>query len=94
MTRLQLDTTTASGGTPLDYEEQSRTNGAADRHLFPGLEVSFFPSVVTRSQAYYWSRFWQEGEAEALREIEAGESVRFDNPSDAVRWLLSADNDD
>ena len=93
MTHVLLDTTSESGGTPLGYEHLSRTNGAPDKGLLPGVTLSFFPSVVTRPQAYYWSKVWQEGEAEALSEIQAGETVRFDNPRDAVRWLLAADDD-
>jgi hypothetical protein len=43
---------------------------------------------VPRSQLYYWTRRWQEDEAEAVAELERGEGVGFDDPRDAIRWLL------
>lgn len=49
------------------------------------------PLFIPRSQAYYWTREWQEGEAEALAELERGEGVVFEDPKEAVRWLNSDD---
>jgi len=50
------------------------------------------PPVISRSQAYYWSVAWQMGEKEALQELARGEGRRFDDPTEAIRWLLSDDN--
>lgn len=43
--------------------------------------------VVDRSQAYFWSRQWQEGEQEAQGDIENGRVHRFDNIEDALQFL-------
>jgi hypothetical protein len=49
---------------------------------------------VPRSQAYYWTRRWQEGERESLEAQASGEAVIFDSddPTDIIRWLLEADD--
>ncbi len=48
------------------------------------------PLVIPDSQEYYWTAEWQDGEREALAEIAAGQSKKFDSTQDAVRWLLRA----
>jgi hypothetical protein len=50
------------------------------------------PASIRSDQAYYWTREWQEGEADAEAEIQAGDTRVFDGPGDAVRWLLSTDD--
>ncbi len=47
------------------------------------------PAAIPASQLYYWTGAWQRGEREALEAIERGDSREFDNPRDAIRWLLS-----
>jgi hypothetical protein len=51
------------------------------------------PPVLTASQAYYWTHVWQQGEREALAELREGKGRVFSDPGDAIRWLLSADDD-
>ena len=51
--------------------------------------VLTLPVSVPRAQLYFWSRLWQEGEERALRDLAEGRSRRFDNPTEAIRWLLS-----
>ena len=51
------------------------------------------PVGVPRTQFYYWTRNWQEGEREALDALARGEFRRFENGDDAVRWLLSDDDE-
>lgn len=46
------------------------------------------PLDIPRSQVYYWTADWQEGEREALAEIARGEARYFATGTDAVRWLL------
>ena len=46
------------------------------------------PLFVPRSQLYYWTREWQDGEAEALREIAEGKCRTFKDGSAAAAWLL------
>jgi hypothetical protein len=50
------------------------------------------PAAIPASQLYYWTGAWQRGEREALDEIERGEGRYFDNPRDAIRWLLSSED--
>lgn len=47
---------------------------------------------VPREQLYYWSRQWQEDEALALEDLAEGRSREFSNGTEAVRWLLSAED--
>jgi hypothetical protein len=47
------------------------------------------PASVSRDQLYYWTYVWQEGIRASRAEIEAGEYHDFENPRDAIRWLLS-----
>lgn len=49
------------------------------------------PAMIPRSQAYYWSRAWQAGEAEALDDLRAGRSRAFDDPGALARYLLGTD---
>ncbi len=50
------------------------------------------PLAVSRAQACYWSRAWQEAEREALRELRTGQGRRFASADEAVAYLL-ADGD-
>jgi hypothetical protein len=50
------------------------------------------PFFVARSELYYWTRQWQEGEREALRDLAEGRSRRFPDGASAAEWLL-ADED-
>lgn len=49
---------------------------------------------IPRSQAYYWTATWQNGERETLRAYERGEGIRFSSGRDAAAWLLGDDEDD
>jgi hypothetical protein len=49
------------------------------------------PVAVSRGQAYYWSHTWQEAERESLEALVKGDAERFENPADAIRWLLGPD---
>ncbi len=51
-------------------------------HLLPKL-------AIDRSQAYFWSDRWQDGEREAQDDIENGRVSRFDNIDDALDFLDS-----
>jgi len=43
--------------------------------------------LVDRSQAYFWTRRWQEGERKADEDIRAGRVHRFDNAEKALKFL-------
>jgi hypothetical protein len=49
--------------------------------------------LMSRSQAYYWTRAWQAAEQESLAARAAGESRVFDSAEDAIRYLLSEEED-
>jgi hypothetical protein len=49
------------------------------------------PLFVPLDQAYYWTIDWQRAEAEAMREIADGQSLRFASGAAAAEWLLSDD---
>ncbi len=46
------------------------------------------PAFIPADQAYYWSVSWQESERQALADIENGRLRTFNDPNDAVRYLL------
>jgi hypothetical protein len=68
-----------SGGPEL-VELGGETYSTVRRHM---------PFFVARDQLYYWTREWQAGEAEALRDLEEGRSRRFPDGTSAADWLLS-----
>jgi len=43
--------------------------------------------LVDKSQAYFWSRKWQEGEREADEDIEAGRVRTFDSVGELIEDL-------
>ena len=51
------------------------------------------PPVMAGDQSYYWTETWQRDQAESLAEIGAGLVKRFDSSTDAIRWLLSEDDE-
>jgi hypothetical protein len=51
------------------------------------------PPVTSDGQAYYWTQIWQEGERESLAELAAGRGRIFHSPEEAIRYLLSTDDD-
>jgi antitoxin PrlF len=42
---------------------------------------------TTRSQAYFWTNRWQAGEQAAQKDIESGQTTRFDDIDDALEFL-------
>lgn len=50
------------------------------------------PASIPASEAYYWSRRWQEDEAASRAELAAGETTSFTSAADMVTWLLSDDD--
>ncbi len=50
--------------------------------------LRLIPKVaVDRSQAYFWSKRWQEGEKEAEEDIRVGRLHRFDDIDEALEFL-------
>ena len=47
--------------------------------------------IVPDEQLYYWSPEWQNAEHEAMGELRKGLGIQFDDPTEAIRWLLSDD---
>ena len=40
------------------------------------------------SEAFFWSPEWQQGEKEADEDWRTGNTESFENPEDAIRWLM------
>jgi AbrB family looped-hinge helix DNA binding protein len=50
--------------------------------------VRLIPKVaIDRSQAYFWTKRWQEGEREADEDIRAGRVKEFKTMEEAVEYL-------
>jgi len=43
--------------------------------------------AIDRSQAYFWTRRWQEGERQAEEDIKAGRVRKFANIDEAINYL-------
>lgn len=83
--RLELSTAKDKGAKEVRINPES-TSFPAPRSTY---RVPFF---ILRDQAYYWTREWQEGEAEADEEIRRGELQRFGSFEEALRWLDDAED--
>jgi hypothetical protein len=56
--------------------------------------IRFLPARwLPPDQEYYWTEEWQAGERETRAELGAGHGMRFESAEDAIRWLLSDDDD-
>lgn len=54
----------------------------------PDGTLRLIPKVaVDRSQAYFWTRRWQEGERQADEDIRTGRVRGFTSVDDAIRFL-------
>jgi len=52
--------------------------------------IRLIPQVtIDRSQAYFWTKRWQEGEHQADEDIKAGRVMKFDNVDDLITDLES-----
>ena len=71
-----------SGGTA----RAETAEGATNRHE---AQPPSMPLFVPKDELFFWTRAWQEGEAESATEREAGNLRTFDDPRDLFRWLLS-----
>jgi len=59
----------------------------------PRIHLQFnLPFSIPESQLYYWTGAWQRGESEAVRQLEAGQVMRFKDAKSAIRWLLTPDD--
>jgi hypothetical protein len=83
-------TTTVDIPTIANAEQKAST----DVPTFPGASASGegsglrVPLFVPTRQLYYWTKEWQDGEREALADVEAGRTRQFVSGSDAASWLL------
>jgi hypothetical protein len=51
------------------------------------------PGAIPKDELFFWTRHWQEGEAESAAARARGEVREFASGRDAVRWLLSDDDE-
>ncbi|MGI8439250.1 MAG: hypothetical protein ACR2NV_03455 [Thermoleophilaceae bacterium] len=54
------------------------------------------PLTIPSAQEYYWHFSWQQGEREAVADLEAGRSTSFDgnDPEAVIRWLHETEDDE
>jgi AbrB family looped-hinge helix DNA binding protein len=54
--------------------------------------ICLIPKVaIDRSQAYFWTRRWQDGERQADEDIQAGRVNRFEGVDDLINDLESGE---
>jgi hypothetical protein len=86
-----IDTATVTAAVMrLSVETESATLAPGAKRHVPRHGL---PPLVNRAQAYYWTHAWQEGEATSLGDLERGDVLSFRSGDDAVRWLLSTDDE-
>ena len=51
--------------------------------------IDDFIALRIPEQAYFWTKEWQEAEAEATDDIRNGRTTRFSNVKDAIKYLQS-----
>jgi hypothetical protein len=94
VTHVLTDPELTTANWSVAFPELSSSGASIAISKIEGCDVELFPFFVSRPQAYFWSRAWQAGERSALGDIAAGETMRFDDPQDAIRWLLEVDDDE
>lgn len=87
-TKVKVSTTRTAGSVVSAQPRPAASNAP------PG--SSSLPLVIAQSQAYYWSRRWQDGVQLARDEYARGEYEEFDSsdPNDVIHWLFSVDEDE
>ncbi len=85
---LEFNPDATSGKSNIELDVRSESASVPD-----GERPYRVPLFVPRHQAYYWTREWQEDEAEALEELERGEGITFHDPAEAARWLMSPEDE-
>jgi hypothetical protein len=53
----------------------------------PYLDMKVPKKLVDKSQAYFWTKKWQEGEREAEEDIKAGRVKAFDSVEEVISDL-------
>ena len=51
------------------------------------LDIEMPKKLADKSQAYFWTRRWQEGEREADEDIKAGRVKTFDSVDELIKDL-------
>ena len=74
------------GATSAGFASAEAAEGATNRRVPQPLRMPLF---VPKDELFFWTRSWQEGEAESAAEREAGNLRTFDDPRDLFTWLLS-----
>jgi hypothetical protein len=81
------------GTLEINVEEESAESAASVRVGAGSTESNAErpPLFVAADEAFFWTREWQAGEAQAAREREAGDVVSFSSTHDLLAWLESDD---
>jgi AbrB family looped-hinge helix DNA binding protein len=85
-----------NGQITLPTSIRRKSNLKAGDLLFVTIEedgsIRLVPQVaIDRSQAYFWTRRWQEGERQAEEDIQAGKVHEFNNVDEAIDFLDKRD---
>jgi hypothetical protein len=62
--------------------------GSGASTVDPVRMASHMPATIPSSQEFYWTYAWQEAERKATADLRSGRYRDFDDPRDAVRYLL------
>jgi hypothetical protein len=88
MAELKLEPDAVSGDRNMTVDMRSEFVSASPSS-FPSYRAPLF---VSRAESYYWTYEWQHDEREALMELERGEGKVFQDPEQAVRWLMEPED--
>lgn len=80
----------------LDIHPQADTTFSSEATVVPTSTVFSTeerpPLFVPRDEILFWTRTWQQGEAESAAAREAGDLRRFNAAEDLLSWLQSPDD--
>jgi hypothetical protein len=77
--------------TVVETAASSATIGAGLAVVSGNLGGPDLPASILADELFFWTRVWQEGEAESAAARAAGRVHEFTSGREAVRWLLSDD---
>ncbi len=88
-----MTATAYSASSDLAHADASRffVDGANNFRHLRTIKSDTNAEVTDPEQAYYWSREWQDAEAESRADYAAGRFRTFTDAEDAIAWLDSDD---
>lgn len=49
------------------------------------------PAFIRRDEVFFWEQEWQAGERASAEERASGGLVKFDSPTELMKWLMTED---